>query len=41
MKVTPKKTKMNVDYSSMIKFSKFSKLKQIAATYIAMQMTTK
>jgi hypothetical protein len=41
MKVCSKKIKFNVDYSSMIRYSKFSRLKQIAATYIAMQMTTK
>lgn len=41
MKVQPKKTKLSVDFSSMVRFSKFSKLKQIAASYMAMQMNTK
>lgn len=41
MKITPKKTKMTIDFSAMVRFSKFSRLKQIAATYLAMQMTTK
>lgn len=41
MKVQTKKTKLSVDFSSMVRFSKFSKLKQIAASYTAMQMTTK
>ena len=41
MKLAPKKTKMSIDFSSMVCYSKFSKLKQIAASYLAMQMTTK
>jgi hypothetical protein len=41
MKLPPKKTKMSIDFSSMVRYSKFSKLKQIAASYMAMQMTTK
>ncbi len=36
MKVSPKKTKMSIDFSSMVCYSKFSKLKQIAASYLAM-----
>ena len=41
MKIAPKKTKMAIDFSSMSRYSKFSRLKQIAATYLAMQMTSK
>jgi hypothetical protein len=40
MKISSKKIKFSVDYSSMVKYSKYSKLKQIAATYLAMQMST-
>jgi hypothetical protein len=41
MSINSKKTRFNIDYSSMIKYSKYSKLKQIAARYLAMQMTAK
>lgn len=41
MKIPAKKIKINVDFSHMIKFSKFCRLKQIAASYIASQMTAK
>lgn len=41
MKINPKKTKLSIDFSAMARFSKFSRLKQIVATYLAMQMTTK
>lgn len=41
MKIEPKKTKIAINYHSLIEYSKFSKLKQIAANYLALQMTTK
>lgn len=41
MKIKPKKTQMNIEFSNLLKFSKLSKLKEIAATYIASQMTAK
>lgn len=41
MKITPKKTKMAIDFSSIARYSKFSRLKQIAATYLATQMSKK
>lgn len=40
MKITPKKTKMQIDYSCMVKYTKFSKLKQIAASYLATKMAS-
>ena len=36
MRVESKRTKLNIEYSSMISYSKFSKLKQITANYLAM-----
>ena len=41
MKINPKSTPLSIDFSNLIKFSKFSKLKEIAASYIASQLTAK
>lgn len=41
MKIEPRKVRIAVDYNSLIEYSKFSKLKKIAANYLALQMTSK
>lgn len=41
MRITPKKTKMTIDFTLIARYSKFSRLKQIAATYLATQMSKK
>lgn len=41
MRIEARKKKLNVDYTPMIKYSKFSKLKQIAANYLALQLASK
>ena len=41
MQICPKKAQVSIDFSNLLKFSKFSKLKEIAATYIASKMTSK
>ena len=41
MTVKGKKSPLKVDFKAMASFSKFSKIKTIAATYIASQMTAK
>ena len=41
MTVKAKKSPIKVDFKAMASFSKFSKIKTIAATYIASQMTAK
>ena len=41
MTVKVKKSPLKVDFKAMASFSKFSKIKTIAATYIASQMTAK
>jgi Ca2+-binding EF-hand superfamily protein len=39
MSVKPNKTSLKVDFKTMANFSKFSKIKTLAATYIASQLT--
>lgn len=39
MSVKPNKTSLMVDFKKMANFSKFSKIKTLAATYIASQLT--
>ena len=41
MKIEPKKIKYKVDLSCIVKYSKFSKMKQIVAGYLASEMTAK
>lgn len=39
MKIKPRNTKFKVDFGCIVKYSKFGKLKQIVAGYLASQMT--
>ena len=41
MKMKISRTPLNVDFKTIANFSKFSKIKTIAATYLASQMTAK